>query len=311
MASISERPIVTDVYDRAGHFRPDAGSSYLFGESSEARSSHVSCWRADSGPVSFGEIVDENANSLRIEIDDSARDFSLRSERQLSDLWSSLPRDPVYLDITGLPHHVWAPLLKTALVAGRELRVVYVEPEHYTVSPTPVEGQIFDLSERISGIAPIPGFASLTDENEDDVCFVPLLGFEGSRLLYVIEAVQPPGRKVYPVIGVPGFKPEYPFYAYHANRSVLKGTRSWSNVHLAAADCPFSVWFLLHDISEKHPQDLIKVAPIGTKPHALGAVLFAITSRRTVELVYDHPIRKPGRTVQAGRLHCYHISKIA
>jgi hypothetical protein len=56
------------------------------------------------------------------------------------------------------------------------------------------------------------------------------------------------------------------------------------------------------------PRDTMKVAPIGTKPHAMGAVLFALASSKTVELVYDHPIRKATRTAGKARLLLYEVS---
>ncbi len=143
------------------------------------------------------------------------------------------------------------------------------------------------------------------------MCFVPLLGFEGTRLAYITENVQPPGGKTVPVVGAPGFRPEYPFYAYHGNRSALSETRAWKNVRFSIANCPFSLFYTLQDIADQYPRDLLKVAPIGTKPHALGAVLFAIVGRREVELVYDHPIRKKDRTEGASRLLVYHISAFA
>jgi hypothetical protein len=54
----------------------------------------------------------------------------------------------------------------------------------------------------------------------------------------------------------------------------------------------------------------LQIAPIGTKPHALGAVLFCLSRPRSVELVYDHPIRKLGRTTGASRLLVYDVSSL-
>jgi hypothetical protein len=59
-----------------------------------------------------------------------------------------------------------------------------------------------------------------------------------------------------------------------------------------------------------NPVDLLKIAPIGTKPHALGAVLFCLSRPDSVELVYDHPIRKANRTIGASRLLVYTISSL-
>ena len=79
-------------------------------------------------------------------------------------------------------------------------------------------------------------------------------------------------------------------------------------MRFATANDPFSLYYLLQDIADENRDDLLKIAPIGTKPHALGAVLFAITNPQKVELVYDHPIRKAKRTQGFSRLLVYHVS---
>src|SRR5205823_2858744 len=128
---------------------------------------------------------------------------------ELGLILDALP-DEIYLDITGLAHHVWAPLLRAGLDAGKRVWAVYVEPGEYTRTATPTEGTIFDLSEKISGIAPIPGFASLgRSPDSDDGLFIPLLGFEGTRLIHVSEHVQATSDATVPIVGVPGFRAEY------------------------------------------------------------------------------------------------------
>jgi len=211
------------------------------------------------------------------------------------------------LDITGLSHHVWAPLLRAALSAGRRVECVYVEPGSYTRTAVPTDSDIFDLSERIDGIAPIPGFASLSSATESAV-LVTLLGFEGARFQYVIEQVEPRPGKVVPVIGAPGFRLEYPLTTFLANRAGLLETRAWEQVEYSRANCPFSVFWTLEDIAARWPAAAIQIAPIGTKPHALGAVLYYLSSRRRVELIYDHPIRKPNRTSGSSRVLVYGVS---
>jgi hypothetical protein len=233
----------------------------------------------------------------------------LRNKGSIENFFSSLGASKVYLDITGLSHHVWAPLVKVAIERKLILRVVYVEPADYTYNPSPRKGEIFDLSERIAGISPIPLFTNLSEPDEDGVCFIPLLGFEGARLRFLLEEVEPPGRKIVPVIGVPGFQLEYPFHAYLGNQPVLEETQVWKNSRYARANCPFSLFYVLEDILKDFPSDHIKLAPIGTKPHALGAVLLTIAAQsRSVELIYDHPKRKPRRTSGVLRLLLYSIS---
>jgi len=52
----------------------------------------------------------------------------------------------------------------------------------------------------------------------------------------------------------------------------------------------------------------LRIAPIGTKPHSLGAVLLKIAYPSRVDLIYDHPIRKKGRTKGKSKTLCYWLN---
>lgn len=304
---IRDRPILTDIYATTDAFAPDAGSAYVFCSSIEERSVHGAFQRQPSDSVALVEVVEEHATDIVVKVNSGDRHVALRSRQQLRAFWEAVGRPSVYVDITGLRHHVWAPLLRSALEACSRVVVVYVEPGRYRPSLAPTEGVIYDLSESISGVSPIPGFTSLNDSS-DDVCFVPLLGFEGTRFAYLLEKVQPPGGKTVPIIGVPGFLPEYPFVTYLGNRLPLLEKHAWKEVRYATANCPFSLYYALEDVAADYPSHKLKIAPIGTKPHAIGAVLYKIVRPESVELVYDHPIRKAKRTEGTARLLAYNVS---
>jgi hypothetical protein len=282
----------------------------VFGTSGEDRSAHSKEWDAKATGVDFVRITIQESSSFTIETDGGSLRFALRSAEQLRRFIESFSGRHIYLDITGLGHHIWAPIIRTCLARGESVSAVYVEPGEYRFSATPTEGEIFDLSERINGISPIPGFVSLSDRDNDRVCFIPLLGFEGTRFAYLLEQVQPPGGKIFPIVGVPGFRPQYPFFTYHGNKSALIQTQAWKSVRFASANCPFSLFYALEDIARDYPQDVLKIAPIGTKPHALGAILYALARPQNVEIVYDHPIRKPTRTEGTSRLLVYRVSTL-
>jgi hypothetical protein len=282
---------------------------YLFGTSPEARSAHSDEWEGRASAVTFLRLAADDRAKPIFADGSSNYEVVLRNQRALRDFWKPFRGRVVYIDITGLGHHVWAPFLRAALDEIDDVRMVYVEPTDYTQSAAPTEGEIFDLSEQIQGIAPIPGFASLAVGDDDDFDLVVLLGFEGTRLAYLLENVQPDAGRIVPVVGAPGFRPEYPFYAYHGNKSPLRDSRAWVHVHYATANCPFQAFQTL-DLIAARARGHIKVAPIGTKPHAIGAVLFAITAGASVELVYDHPIRGPKRTVGSSRALVYHVSPL-
>lgn len=310
--SLRTRPLPTEVFDSASEFLPEVGAAYIHCHSVEDRSGHIDAWAENAETVTYLEVLEESMSAFRLVVDGNEKKFSLRSEKSLRQFWEETTALCSYLDITGLPHHIWAPLLKAALLNKKQLRVVYAEPADYRFHPAPRPEEIFDLSEKINGIAPIPGFASLTDEpDEASAILVPLLGFEGARFSYILEQVQPQGDKVIPVIGAPGFRPEYPFHAYQGNQRPLSDTGSWKNVRYAIANCPFSVYYTLEDVAKEYADVRMKIALIGTKPHALGAVLFSMSGYESVEIVYDHPIRKAKRTSGSARILVYHVSDFA
>jgi hypothetical protein len=311
MARISDAPLLTKVFSDWSEFTPLKGTAYIFGQSGEERSIHPPEWELALTDVQFVRVASEDIADITVLIDKTSLKIGLRSDDSFDQLFGRIGAAQLYIDITGLSHHVWASLLKAAVRNGKYLRAVYAEPEDYRFSSTPTEGEIFDLSERINGLAPLPGFTSLFESSrEDAVCYVPLLGFEGTRLAYTLEQVQPPIEKVVPVVGVPGFRLEYPFHTYLGNKLPLTKSHIWRNVRYAIANCPFSLLYCLQGIAGNYPQDLLKVAPIGTKPHALGAVLYALSTKRPYELVYDHPIRKPSRTFGVGHLLVYEIGAL-
>jgi hypothetical protein len=282
---------------------------YVFGTTPEERSAHSPAWEQRAKDVVFIRLASEEYNVVEFAWGSDSARLALRNRSDLQEFWRRFNGRVLYLDITGLGHHVWAPLLRAAGEGGSDIRVVYVEPTDYTQSAAPTEGEIFDLSEKIKGIAPLPGFASFGISAEEEFCLVALLGFEGTRFAYLNEMVQPLGEQLIPIIGVPGFRPEYPFYAYHGNQSPLIDTRGWAKARYVTANCPFRLFDTLRLIEEDLSKP-IKVAPIGTKPHSLGAVLYAIAREGEVELVYDHPVRTAKRTKGASRALVYHVASL-
>ena len=308
--SLRNRPIPTKLFNSPERFRPSCDSLYVYSRSTERRSKHVDSWSAQTRGVTLLCISEFSRSTFSYVSKRGKESISLRGSSGLQEFWKSNAKGAVYIDITGLPHHVWGPLLRASLDSNLAVRVVYAEPVEYRFQKSPTPSDIFDLSERIEGIAPIPTFVSLTDEpSEDATVFVPLLGFEGARFAFMLEQVQPPGEKIVPIVGIPGFRLEYPFYAYQGNQLPLRSSGAWKKVRFATANCPFSLYYELEDISQEFCGNRLKIAPIGTKPHALGAFLFAIRSSGTVEIVYDYPIRKARRTEGAARILVYYVSR--
>ena len=228
--------------------------------------------------------------------------ISLRDEVAIGQVLNS-PR--VLIDISGLPQHVWAPLLKSAHLKRQRTRVLYVEPKSYKAHPSPASATLFDLSVTFDGLAPLPGFARLVGPEDENRClFVALLGFEGNRPERLLLQIDPP-PKVIPIVGVPGFQIEYPAFTVACNRGLLHDYGAYSEIVFARASCPFEANEALRRIQKNYPGHYMYLAPVGTKPHALGTILFAIANPDTTEIMFDHPVRKAGRTTGIGTIHIY------
>lgn len=126
---IPNRPLFTDVFNSIDGFRPDTQSVYVAGKSVEQRSEHLQQWQAAAVDVTFVDIINEESNAAVLQPagQDPVR-LPLRSSRQIETFLRTIPGSCIYLDVTGLRHHVWAALLRGALATRRRVVVVYVEP---------------------------------------------------------------------------------------------------------------------------------------------------------------------------------------
>lgn len=264
---------------------------------------------ANGSSMRLVDVTETGKNAFNWESGSDKGCVRIRSPKNLEKFldWAIGGAQPLFIDITTLPNHIWAPILRRSLERDIEVSVTYAEPDKYKRKPEPDDG--FDLSERIQRLGGITGFGSFEDEFERDYILVALLGFEGSRFEYVVSKLEPESWQVVPLIGVPGFQPEFPSYVYFENFVTLDATKSTNNVRFSPANCPFMTVSSLEKIANDNSCPLIKIAPIGTKPHALGALLFSILSTKRVSFIYDNPIKKSKRTSGLGLVHVYDVSK--
>ncbi len=303
---LSKDYLYSNTYQKIEDFVPCCGSSLYYGLSPENRSHWFDKQKNEyeKMDVTFIGISDQGNDTISITDDVECHIYNLRSSTDLNDFFSRNTTECIYLDISGLNCRIIASLLrhihKNELT--QKLYVIYCEPEFYKVGQFSSEGVYNDLSERINGINPLPGFASIFPIDDSEFHFIPFLGFEGGRFTHIKEHIQPPGHSIIPIIGVPGYRAEYPFVAYWGNRQPLKETDSWRRVKYAAANSIIDAYLILKRILKKNPSSFFKIAPIGTKPHAIGVILFAIMNPEQTEIIYDNPKRSKQRTDGFGKL---------
>ena len=218
------------------------------------------------------------------------------------------PDLPICIDITSLPLSAWAPLVRVAVQDDRELWLVYAEPREYLAHKNPTPPELFDLSERVGDVEALPGMVRLVAPAPgSSILLTIFLGFEGGRARHITTTLDPEPTIV-PVVAVPGMRAEYATQAVECNREFLKNTRSFPGIRWIDSVCPFSVQDLLQDIAGEHRESYMYIAPIGTKPHALGALLYSLKHPHNCQIIYDHPIFRKGGTSGIGKTYVYRVN---
>lgn len=310
---IKDTYLYNSEYSNLDEFIPEYGSTYIYGHSTEGRSYEVEgLIKKHSTDINFVQIQETKKNKIKVTNNDT--EYNLLSSLSIKSFLENAYSSIIYIDVTGLNNRISASLLRHFLQNNGDsdpnIHVIYAEPDTYKIGHFKSEGVFNDLSEQIEGIEPLPGFASIIPDDIDDIIFVALLGFEGGRFMHIIESIQPQRDSIIPVIGVPGFRLEYPFVAYWGNRRPIEETNSWRNISYVSANSIVDVYLFLSKLIKKHPDKKIKVAPIGTKPHAIGAILFAIKHSSRVEIIYDNPMRKKKRTSGIGKIVNCEVSRL-
>ncbi|MBT9608986.1 hypothetical protein [Aquabacterium sp.] len=273
-------------------------------ESYPEERSQLSAWDAirQAAPERVVTVSNITPDDIVTRVGSTSLAISLTDEEGLAGIFSS---QAVLVDISSLPHHVWAPLFRACITYGKQVRALYVEPEGYKSHPSPASANLFDLSVSFDGLAPLPGFAKLTGpaENESSL-LIAFLGFEGNRAERIINQLEPV-PKVVPVIGAPGFQINYPAITVACNRSFLSDFDCNSEIRFARASCPFEAYEILASVRRNYPDHYLYIAPVGTRPHALGAVWYALHHSDHCEILFDHPVRQSNRTSGRGLTHIY------
>lgn len=157
----------------------------------------------------------------------------------------------------------------------------YTEPESY-IFPKGLFGSYHSSSGPLT-VKEIPGFNGLENRNDQRILII-LLGFDGDLSQEINEDVSP--AKTLLVNGFPGYAPKFKDISLVVNEK-LTSNKDFK-IYYARSNNPFEVYNLLDKIKTENLRSFINVAPLGTKPMALGACLFAIHNPH-VRIVYPIP----------------------
>tara|TARA_R110000782_G_scaffold237188_1_gene323520 strand:- start:258609 stop:259574 length:966 start_codon:yes stop_codon:yes gene_type:complete len=215
----------------------------------------------------------------------------------------------ILLDATSLMHPLLFYFIKVLrqYFTPKNLFICYTEPKKYKQKDNSFINQSFDLTEKFCDRSSLPGFLTLS-RNKKNRLLVAIMGFEGNRFSKTFEEVNPTVRKTMAIVGFPSFHPSWQYYVYSQNREVLEQSKAYLSIYRASAFEPFEVYNILDAIKKNNPDNDIIVAPLGTKPHSIGACMFCIDNE-DVSLHYDYPFfGKKIRTDGIGKSYIYNLS---
>ncbi len=184
--------------------------------------------------------------------------------------------------------------------------LLYVEPSGYRADRSQVLlRRDFELSDNVPSFTGVPNAVLLRELTKTR--FVFLVGYEGQRLERAIEQTDARPSDCSIVFGVPAFQPGWEMDSFANNIRVIHD-RGIGELCYTGAQNPAGAYAALERLHAScEPGQRLLVSPIGTKPHGIGAALFACDHEH-VGLLYDNPARKQGRTIQVATWHLFDVA---
>jgi len=163
----------------------------------------------------------------------------------------------------------------------QNLKVYYTEPQSYFL-----RDKLFDDFHTGSGqhsLKEIPGFSGM-DPKSSPRKLVVLLGFDGGFSRQLDQDISP--RETMVVNGFPSYTPKFKDISLVNNVKLI--SRDDVRIFYASANNPFDTYNILEAIKTDTSDWFFNIAPLGPKPMALGACIFALHNR-DVRVVYPWP----------------------
>jgi len=134
------------------------------------------------------------------------------------------------------------------------------------------------LTKKAGDFNKIPPYSLSIDSNSPSkAILISFLGFENNRLGRIMESDDGARYKRYiPILGLPAFNPSWENISLRRHHQELKNIR---DVKFAPANNPYETYQVLDNIYKNNFNETLFLAPIGTKPHGIGAIIFLINKQ--------------------------------
>ena len=263
----------------------------------------------------YSRSIAESTASVRYDSESAELVFEEKRRYSVNDLDQiEVSSRRVFFDATSLLLPELLYLMDWADRVNQDFDVIYVEPDGYAKDPYKSKigshSPDYSLSEDGSGLCMLPRYVLPMDRSH----LVVGLGYEGHRfgVLLISDEINP--DNITGVLGVPPFELGWEKNSYSKNYSFMDDARKNYDASFipTAANDPLQNYQLLSvilrsEMAMNRRGRGINLAPIGTKPSALGMAWFAINNKGT-GVLYDFIRKKPRRTEGVGKVHFWKFS---
>ncbi len=200
-------------------------------------------------------------------------------------------KDNLAIDISCFTKPYFFSFLKyfEKVIGLQTISVFYTEPKSYLFNTG-----LYDSFKSSSGPTIIKELFTGSDSKDQQRLLVILLGFDGDISREIDEEIGPKNTLI--VNGFPGFSPKFKDISLVNNEKLVSN----ENIGLlySKANNPFETYNLLDSIvSKMDSKKYLNIAPLGTKPMALGACLYAIHNP-DVRVIYPIPDKYENTTTE-------------
>lgn len=191
-----------------------------------------------------------------------------------------------------------------------KIEIIYVEPKEYLLKGgTKIKKGNFHLTSIPNNFKYVQPFSLILDNLSKKSELIAFLGFENSRLGRIVNDND--NSKKYasfvPILALPGFTPGWENISLSRHVDLIK---DFKGLTYTPANNPYETVKVLSNIIDNSSLENFVIAPIGTKPCSLGAMIFVINfkeSKGDIGIIYDFPKKKKDRTIGVGIIHKYSI----
>jgi hypothetical protein len=207
-----------------------------------------------------------------------------------------IPEDPslkIGLDISCFtkPYFFYLIKLLKERFKLNNIDVFYTEPQSY-IFPKGLFASFHSSSGPLT-VREINGFNGFEARNSKKI-LIFLLGFDGDITQEITIDVAP--LETFVVNGFPGYAPKFKDISLVINEKLT--TNPDIAILYSRANNPFEVYNLLEGVKKRSKNCFLNIAPLGTKPMALGACLYAIHNP-DVRVIYPIPEKYENVTTES------------